>query len=123
MPKSKLTPEVRLKAVEAYAKSGILTVAAKEAGVCRTTLWAEARRNKAFKRQLEQAKGVYTDYLEGILNERIADGKDKMSGVLLMFKLKAEMPDKYRERVDHKVEGNIKIISGVPRPNDKKESG
>ena len=119
MPITKVSDEVRKKAIEAYAKSGILAVAAKEAGVCRTTLWAEAKRNKAFRDALEEAKASYCDVLEIILNKRIMDGHDKMSALLLMFKMKAEMPNKYRERIEHKVESNIKIISGIPRPDKK----
>jgi len=35
----------------------------------------------------------------------------------LMFKLKAEQPDKYRENVSHKVEGSVKITTHIPGPD------
>lgn len=118
---TKISEEVKKKAIEVYATCGVLVVAAKAAGVSRSTLWKESKRNAKFKNELEEAKGTYTDILESILNKRIKEGKSKMSDVLLMFALKAQMPEKYRERVEHKVHANIKIISGVPRPGKPKE--
>ena len=120
--RARISDEIKQRAVDAYAKCGVLAIVAKEVGVSRTTLWAESKRNLAFRDALEEARATYCDILESILNKRIMDGsKDKMSGLLLMFKLKAEMPNKYRERIDHKIEGDVKIISGVPRPKEKRD--
>lgn len=116
----RITEEQKSKALVEYAITGNMYKAALVAGVNRMTLYRESLRDNAFKKRMENAKGQYCDQLEAILDERIKDnGKgDKASALLLMFKLKAELPDKYRDRIDHKVEGNIKIITGVPRPTE-----
>ena len=122
----KLTEERKEIAIAEYAKTGNLSKAAKAAGVTRVTLWVEGKRNARFRKLLDNAKFVYTDALEAILDDRIQnarDGKDKASAILLMFKMKAEMPDKYREKIDQKIDGNIKIITGVPRPAKEKGKG
>ena len=116
----RITEEQKQIALENYIESGNLTDAANAAGVARWTLWQEGKRNKDFREALDFAKQTYNEQFEKLLDERIKDPsdlyKDKASALLLMFKLKAEYPDKYRERIDHKVEGNVKIITGVPRP-------
>jgi len=117
----RLTEEQKKKAIEAYAKHGTLNKAGEVAGVSRITLWREMKRNKAFKEAMENAKQEYVEGLENLLDERIRDGDDKASAILLMFKLKAERPDKYRETISHKVDADIKVISAVPRPPDRKE--
>ena len=119
MPYKKLNEDKKDLALVEYAKTGNMSLAAKAVGVSRWTLWNEAKRSAIFRKALDNAKGSYTDALEAILDYRIRKGLEKSdmaSATLLIFKLKAEMPDKYRERIDHKVEGDIKIISGVPRP-------
>lgn len=111
----RISPEAKHIAIDTYAKHGNMTIAAMAAGVTRWTLWKEGTRNLAFKRQLEDAKATYCDLWEALLDKRIVEG-GKDSAILLMFKMKAEMPDKYREKFEHKIDHNIKIISGVPRP-------
>jgi len=115
---NRITEEQKSKAIEEYARTGNLSLAGKAAGVSRITLWNESKRSKVFKTELENAKAIYTDALEELLDGYIRSGecKNTAHSNLIMFKIKAEMPDKYRERIDHKVEGNIKIITGVPRP-------
>ena len=113
----KITEEQKEKAIGAYTVSGNMSEAAKVALTTRRTLEREMSRCKAFSEDMKDAKAIYTDKLEKILDDRIADpAKDKASAILLMFKMKAEMPDKYRERIDHKVDSEVRIISGVPRP-------
>lgn len=119
----KITEEQKQKAIEVYAEKGNTTKAAEAIGMNRKTLQREMARSKDFKEDMETAKAIYCDGLEEILDRRIRGtdiiNLDKASALLLMFKLKAELPDKYREKVDHKIEGNIKIITGVPRPPTK----
>jgi len=115
----KITEEQKSKAIIVYAQTGNLTKAAHAVGLNRITLYRETKRSKTFRTELENAKAVYCDALEAILDERIEaakDGKDKASAILLIFKLKAELPNKYRERIEHKVDTSVKIISGIPRP-------
>ena len=119
---NRITEEQKQVAIEAYARSGNLSIAAKAAGVSRWTLWNEGKRNAKFRKALDNSKGSYTDTLEAILDRRIVDGYekgDKASAILLMFKLKAEMPEKYREHIDHKIEGEFVFVSHIPRPEQK----
>lgn len=116
---NKITEEQKEKALAVYAEMGNMSKAAEAINMNRKTLQREMGRNKAFREDMQNAKAVYCDRLEALLDDRIKKpDKDKASAILLMFKLKAEMPDKYREKIDHKVEGNVKIITGVPRPNE-----
>lgn len=117
--------EQKNKAIEEYAKTGNMSKAAEAVGITRWTLWKEGKRSAAFRKLMDNAKAVYCDALEAILDGRIKNAeyaKDKASAILLIFKMKAEMPGKYREKIDHKIDGNIKIITGVPRP-PKQEKG
>jgi len=122
----KITEEQKEKAIDIYAQTGNMTEAAKAVGLSRRTLEREKQRSRTFKELMTNAKAIYCDSLETILDNRIRSAeydRDKASALLLMFKMKAEMPDKYRERIDHKVESNIKIITGVPRPTKKSNGG
>lgn len=110
-----LTEAQKKTAVEAYAKFGVLSEAAKIADTTRWIVYAEMKKNSAFKKKMEEAKVVYVDYLESILNKRIEEGTDKASAILLMFKLKREIPE-YRDKFEHKVDASVRIITGVPRP-------
>ena len=116
--RKKLTEELKKAAVEAYEKTGNLTVVAQIVGVSRGTLAAEANRSGRFRIALDNAKAVYCELLEDVLDKRIRnpDSTDKASALLLMFKLKAEMPEKYREYIEHKVDTRIEVRTAIPRP-------
>jgi len=103
--------------IKAYAIHGNYKKAAEAVGVSRSSVFNEMKKSAVFKKAMEEAKACYVDDLEAILDKRIKDGTDKMSGILLMFKLKAEQPDKYRENVSHKVEGSVKITTHIPGPD------
>jgi len=117
-PFCKLTPEQRQIAIETYARMGTFLDAARACGANRGNI-LNCMKDKAFKAAMADAREAYADRLEGIADERIADGKDKASGILLIFRLKALRPDIYREQIQHKVDTTVKVISGVPRPGDK----
>lgn len=116
---NRITPEQKAKVLEALVKSGNNTIAAQHAGIERTTITRECRRDKKFDADCLAARDAYADVLEAILDDRIKNDKDKMGAILLMFSLKANRPDKYRELSTVKHEGNIRIVSGVPRPANK----
>ena len=61
------------------------------------------------------AKKEYVEGLEDVLDARIKSASDKASAILLMFKLKKENHD-YRDKMEHRVDAEVTIISGVPRP-------
>lgn len=112
----RITEEQKAKVLEALVKSGNNTIAAAHAGVERHTITAECKRDKRFATAVQIARDAYADVLEAIADRRIKDDKDKASAILLIFRLKALRPEVYRENQTIKHEGNIKIISGVPRP-------
>lgn len=113
----RITEEQKITAIEKYKEYGNMSLAASAINMNRKTLQREMGRSAAFKADMGDAKAAYCARLEQILDERIKSPEgDKASALLLMFKMKAEMPDKYRERIEHKVDGDIKIITGVPRP-------
>ena len=112
---SRITEEQKNIAVKEFAKCGTMTRAAGKAGVCRQTLYEEEKRDKPFKTRMLNAKKEYIDGLEDVLDARIKSSTDKASAILLMFKLKKENHE-YRDKVEHKVDAEVTIISGVPRP-------
>ncbi len=112
----RITKEQKDKVLEALQKSGNNTIAAQHAGIDRKTITRECKRDKKFAADVLSARDSYADLLESIADKRIRDGNDKASGILLIFRLKALRPDMYRESQTVHHEGNIKIISGVPRP-------
>ena len=113
---NRITEEQKNIAIKEYAVCGTMTKAAGKAGVSRQTLYEEEKRDKKFKQAMLNAKKEYIDSLEDVLDARIRSANDKASAILLMFKLKKENPE-YRDKFEHKVDAEIKIISGVPRPN------
>jgi len=114
----RITEEQKNKAIKEYSVTGTMTKAAKAIGMSRMTLWEETKRDKTFKQSMANAKIEYVEGLEAVLDHRIKDNNDKASAILLMFKLKKENPD-YRDKVEHKVDAEVTIISGVPRPEKK----
>ena len=111
----RITTEQQKTAIEKYAKHGTLSKAAAFIGMTRMTLYEEQKRDKQFKTDMLNAKKEYVESLEDVLDARIRSQTDKASAILLMFKLKKEDHD-YRDKVEHKVDAEITIISGVPRP-------
>ena len=111
----RITTEQKKKALEIYAEHGTVTRAANAIAMCRMTLYEEMKRDKTFKQDMLNAKKEYIEGLEDVLDSRIKSATDKSSAILLMFKLKKE-DHEYRDKVEHKVDAEITIISGVPRP-------
>lgn len=117
----RITAEQKAKVIEGITKSGNNTIAAAHAGIHRTAITRECKRDKKFSDDIQVARDAYADVLEQIADRRIRDDTDKASAILLMFRLKALRPDMYRELSTVKHEGDIKIISGIPRPLSVKE--
>ena len=113
-----LTEEQKNKIIEALAKSGNNAIAAQYAGIDRRQILKQCKRDKQFADDVQSARDAYADYLETIMDKRIKDGKDMASATLLIFRMKALRPDIYRDVQTVKHEGNIKVISGVPRPKE-----
>ena len=116
MSNIRITEQQKNKAITTYKTFGTVTRAADACGTSRQTLYEEMKRDTAFKKAMTNAKQEYVESLEDVLDHRIRDANDKASAILLMFKLKKENHD-YRDKVEHKVDAEVTIISGVPRPN------
>lgn len=86
--------------LEAYRSTGIVRLAAMAAGIGRTTAYERRQADPAFARAWEQAEHDATDALEAEARRRVLNTSD----TLLIFLLKANRPDKFRERVDVRVQ-------------------
>jgi hypothetical protein len=87
--------------LKAYGELGTIIHAARAVGIHRTTvnLWLSSDLY-SFKKRMEDAHQDYREFLEGLIHERLVNPQgNRGSDVLLMFKEKAEWPEKYREEV------------------------
>jgi hypothetical protein len=85
----------------AYSELGTILHAARVAGIHRDTVnkWISADLY-SFKKRMEYAHQDYREFIEGLIHERLVNPQGNCgSDVLLMFKEKAEWPEKYREEV------------------------
>ena len=86
----------------AYRETGRIATAARQAGMTR---WAVIHWQRGdvfdFRNRLEAAHHDWCeDKIEGLIDSRLETPEgNRGSDVLLMFKAKAEMPEKYREEV------------------------
>ena len=106
--------------LENYPKFKVYKHTAEAIGSAEMTFWHWTERCKDFKEALEALKKrVNQERLqlyEAELDKRALGGVSKQSDILLMFALKAEDPDKYREKVNAiPVSGNIVVELAVPQ--------
>jgi hypothetical protein len=83
----------------AYARVGRRSIAAKEAGLSLSCIekWIGAD-VYGIRKRMECAHQEYVENLEQLMDDRLTNPQgNRGSDVLLMFKLKAEAPEKYRE--------------------------
>lgn len=95
----------------AYAECGNVTVAAEQAGICRTQHYAWMKDDPAYAEQFATAEDMAVDRLEQEARRRAVGGVDepvfyqgtvvgyikKYSDTLLIFLLKGLRPEKYRD--------------------------
>jgi hypothetical protein len=87
--------------LKAYARIGKIgkAAAATEIPVATVESW-QRRDTHGFKKRMQLAHQAYVESLEQLMDERLSNPTgNRGSDVLLMFKLKAEAPEKYREEV------------------------
>jgi hypothetical protein len=87
--------------LKAYGELGTIIHAARAVGIHRTTvnLWLSSDLY-SFKKRMEDAHQDYREFLEGLIHQRLVNPQgNRGSDILLMFKEKAEWPEKYREEV------------------------
>lgn len=109
-----ITLRLKKKVLDALAKVGVITYAARKAGVARQTVYDWCAADPDFKVAFDEALVASTELLETEAYRRAHDGVLKpvfqggervgsireFSDTLLIFLLKARRPDVYRERVD-----------------------
>jgi hypothetical protein len=81
--------------VVALAKFGTVTHAAEAAGIDRPSAYRHRKENEAFARRWEEAIEAYGDMLVNEARKRAVARSDN----LLMFLIKGERPEKYRENL------------------------
>ena len=112
----RITEEQKDKAIEVYAQKGNLLDAAKAVNLSTKTLLRERQRNSVFRKAMEEARLEHCEYIEQDVLKAANNPNIKQPQLLAkFFRAKRHIPE-YRDKVDHSVEGNIKIITGVPRP-------
>lgn len=88
-----------------YAELGIVTVAAKAAGVSRKTIYQYKKTHPEFMERWLEAEEQAIATLEDAATQRAL----RTSDPLLMFLLKARRPDVYRETVNTNLSGGIAV--------------
>ena len=123
--------------VERLKATGNVTLAATGAGVSRQQAYRTRNRNKAFRRQWDEAMEQAMDLLEGEARRRatgmnrdfwyagkVVGSEREYSDALLMFLMRAHRPHLYREnmKVEHsggmEVTGDRKVTFEFVRPAD-----
>jgi hypothetical protein len=83
----------RLRFLDALRVHGIVSRAAIEVGVERSTIYFERQRDPIFAQEWAEALDRGVDMLEDVAKKRAYEGSD----TLLIFLLKAHRPERYRE--------------------------
>lgn len=111
MPGEVLRPKRQRAFLEAYARCGVITEAANAANVDRTQHY-DWLADPEYKRKFDEAQQKAADSIESELFRRVRDGVEetvteangdtritrKFSDTLLIFALKGQKPEKYREQ-------------------------
>ena len=95
-PRSTRRPDWAPRFLDVYSATGNVRLAAAAAGVSRESPYKKARANPTFAADWLRAREDAVDGLEAEARRRALSTSD----TLLMFLLKADRPEKYRERVD-----------------------
>lgn len=118
---TKINEEQKNKVVAVYEVKGNLVDAAAAVSMSARTLIREKKRNKAFREAMEEAKEVYCENIKRKMHNMTEDREAKQPQFLaIMAQARANMPE-YRDKAELHVNGNIKIISSVPRPEKKEK--
>lgn len=113
--------------LKSLARSGVVSTACKKAKIGRTTAYKTREEDVAFAAAWDAAldeaiegmeEEVYRRGVTGVLKPVYQGGKKvgtirEHSDTLLMFRLKAERPDKYRERqeIEHKGKMEVEYVN------------
>lgn len=89
-------PDWATRFIDVFAATGNVRLAAGAAGVSRDAPYKRAQANTAFAAEWLRAREDAVDMLEAEARRRALNASDS----LLMFLLKSERPERFRERVD-----------------------
>jgi hypothetical protein len=95
-PRSTRRPDWAPRFIDVYSATGNVRLAATAAGVSREAPYKKAQANPTFAADWLRAREDAIDVLEAEARRRALSTSD----TLLMFLLKADRPDKYRDKVD-----------------------
>lgn len=104
------TKEKKEKFLTHFAKTCHIGKAAKRAGVTRQTIYNHRREDPEFAKRFEDARLLGIEALEDKAVE-LATEDENPNHLLLMFLLKGNKPEKYRERSDVNVSGELKVTT------------
>ncbi len=107
--------------LEAYPGIRRVSETAQAVGIAENTVWTWLHRDKEFRKAWELTYVLVSErrrmLYEAELERRALEGKSKMADVLLMFSIKGEDPNKYREKpVQQQIIGNLVVKTDIPRP-------
>lgn len=104
--------------LEDFEQYGNVTHAARAAGVARESVYRKRHTSKLFAMEFDQARAIATDNLEMAAYHR-ATNPDNPSDRIMELLLKANAPDKYRERSEvlNKVQSVVRVVVELP-PSD-----
>lgn len=131
--KARRWPRWAKAALAVYRVGGTVTSAAEKAGVTRRTIERLRESNASFREAWEEAREESADLLEAEARRRALEGWEepvfgsggpgrgteevgvvrKYDTTLLIFLLKGERPEKYRERYDQKISGSIDLADVI----------
>ncbi|MFQ5471512.1 MAG: hypothetical protein ACE5FA_01325 [Dehalococcoidia bacterium] len=117
------TEKNKATAVEVMSMTGMLSRAAIAVNVSRQTLYNWMKKDEQFKQDMEEARECGIEMLEDSCMARALEGvaepvyqngrcvghKTKHSDQLAMFMLRANKPEKYRERYDVNLSGTVSL--------------
>jgi hypothetical protein len=89
---------------------GNFSAACDHVAITMTTAYNHRDSDPEFAKAWVEAKEKYIDWLESVADER-ATRADKPSDLLMIFRLKGERPQKYKENVN--LTGKVDLFSGI----------
>lgn len=126
------TAENKEKFLAEFARCGRAVQSARAVGITPKTHYHWFEHDAEYRERCEEARQAYCESLEAEADRRAVEGVDKPAGwyrgvaggtvreysdSLLRDRLRAEMPDKYRERIDVQMKGALARIDYEQLPD------
>ena len=108
------TQQLKKVFLDIYPEAFTITEACKKSGINRTTFYYWLDHDPQFVQDMEVAKKSAVDLLEAEARRRAVKGSD----TLLIFLLKGAAPDKYKDRVEQKINADVNIKKEISELSD-----